>query len=130
VKLTHDELNVIPLGQLVSRYTHRRRWTVMTRFAQTFAGEFANELHVRFVTAPRMVLVDALVRVSLVRLWMLSRPLLDLILIDKYLAVFDPRGELGQRFARVVLANAGIQTVVPEVHTTDQVVALHEAVGH
>ncbi len=61
---------------------------------------------------------------------MLLRPGGDLVLVDPDLAVLDPGVELGQNLGVVVLADAGVEAVVPAVHAADDILAIDMAIGH
>ena len=49
VKLTDYELQVVPLGEAVSRHTHRGGRTVVTQLRQPLVGQLAYEFYVRLV---------------------------------------------------------------------------------
>ncbi len=98
--------------------------------AETVRRELADELDVGLICSAGVVLVNALVRVALIRLRVLLRPGANLIFINEHLAILEPARELVQRLRVVVFADARIQPIVPVVHAADQVVAVDEAVGH
>ena len=101
----------------------------MTDLAEPFVGELANEFYMRLIDSPGVILKIALVTIALIRLRMLPRPGANLVFIDTDLVVLDPGVELWQRFAVVVLADTGIETIVPAVHTADQVITGDVTVG-
>ncbi len=130
VQLAYDELYVVPFRQLITRHAHRRGLTVVSDLAQALIGQITNEFDIRFVGRSRVILVDTLVGIALVRLRMGFGPGFYLILIDQHITVFDPRVELRQRFRVLVLTDTRVEAVVPTMHATDQVIAFDETVRH
>ncbi len=77
-----------------------------------------------------MILIHALVAVSVIRLGIVTLPSCDLVGVDDDVVVLHPRREHSQPFIVVVGRDAGRNAVVPAMHTTDQILAGHVAVGH
>ena len=75
------------------------------------------------------ILVGPLVAVAVVRLGMIELPGGDLILIDPHLVVFDPAAEPGQLLLILILADAGVEAIVPTVDTADEVCPFNTPIG-
>ncbi len=85
-----------------------RDWMTLT------CGLFRAAVHVGVLTE---------VRRSVVRLRVVELPRLDLVQIDEHLVAVDPRREPMQRLVVVVRRHTRLESIVPTVHTTDEVAA-------
>ena len=130
VELCGDELNVVPARQVLARHAHGDDDAVMAGLGKAVPGIALNEADMRFLGRRVRVGVEAEIVVPLEGLRVVLLPGADLVGIDQDLAVLHPRGELGQHLRVIVLADAGIESVVPVVHAADQVLAVDMAVGH
>ena len=60
----------------------------------------------------------------------LMRPSIDLILINQNIIAIDPSLELGQLFLIFVKRHAAVESVVPVMHTANEVLTTQKAVRH
>jgi hypothetical protein len=128
VQLRGEDLQVVPLGQLVAGHAHRG-----DRPVRPGEAVLCQPVDLRDVGLLRGVLVgvveqpvvgggDPALRAH--------RPVVDqLVLVQQHLAVDDVAAELVDPFGRVVRRDAGVEPVVPPVHAADQVGAFDPAVG-
>ena len=103
---------------------------MVTDLAQALPSKLLDQRIVWFLGSTVNVLIEAEIFVALVGLRVGRLPGADLFLVDPHPAVFHPSFELVQRFVVVVLADAGVDAVVPAVDTADQVVTVDTAVRH
>ena len=132
MQLRRQHLQVVPVRKLGARNAHRVDDAVVAGLRQPLARIPLDQRVVRLlVRTVARILVQAEVLVATKRLRVLARPGVDLVGVDEHLTVLDPRRELRQRLAVLVLGDAGIEPVVPVVNATDQVVVVVDvAVGH
>ncbi len=67
---------------------------MVTEFGEPFIGKLPNEFDMGLDRRAGHVLIEALVRITLVRLRILSTPCHDLVFVDDDLAVLYPSFEL------------------------------------
>ena len=102
----------------------------MTEHREALIGKPTNQLDVRLLRSPVMVLIGTLVRITVPRLRMLDSPRGDLVGVDKQRIVLDPRGELVQPLCFVVSRHTRRIPIIPAVHAADDVIADDGPIRH
>ncbi len=128
MKLSDDELDVIPRGQITASHAHCVHDAVMAGFLQAVLGVGLDLLDMRLDRIAVHVGVKAEIAVALERLRMFGFPRGHLVGIDEDLPVFDPASEFLQNFMVVVFTDAGIEAVIPMMQPAHQIVAIDIAV--
>jgi len=90
VQLGGQELNLIPFRQIVAGYAHGADPAVMSDLRETLLGQVLDVLEVRLLDPAVVILVESLVRRSVVWLWVLYRPGTDLVSVDPDLPLCHP----------------------------------------
>ena len=131
-ELSGQDQHVVPGRQVLARHPHRRHRAIVTDVLQPVPRELLNLLVERFLRYPMDVRVEAQILLSIVGLRRLVRPSPNLLLVDEHRVrvVIDPGSELGQNLGVVVGAHARIDSVVPAVQATDEVVAFDLSIDH
>ena len=109
---------------------HRYDRTMVAQLRQSVGGQCSHQPSVWLVGRSVDVLKFPLIRVEVVGLRVIGFPLSDFVDVDHHLVAVKPRRELVQPLTVAVAADAGAIAVVPAVHTTDEVVAANDTIGH
>ncbi len=128
-ELRRDDLDVVPRGKFAPRDPHGARRPVGSRLRQTVARQGLDRAHVWLVRRSVRVREGALVGLAVEGLGVLAPPSGDLVFVDVDRSVFHPGLEASQALVVGVRGHPGADAEVPPVETTDQVFALHLAVG-
>ena len=128
VQLRGEDLQVVPLRELVAGHTHGGDGAV--RAGQPVLGQPVDLRDVRLLRAVLVRVVEQPVVGGRDAPFRPHRAVLDeLVLVQQHLAVDDVAAEFVDPLGRVVGGDAGVEPVVPAVHAADQVGALDPAVG-
>jgi hypothetical protein len=130
VQLGGDELQIVPRRQQGPRDPHGRDRAVVADLAQPVPGQRVDVLAPRLIGGAVHILVQPQVLVAPVGLGVHAGPLGDGVGVHQDLVALDPGCEAVQRLGVGVLADAGVQAVVPAVDPADQVGAVDVTVGH
>jgi hypothetical protein len=122
-QLGGDQLDVVPLREIGGGHAHGGDGTVPA-VGQSGGRQLLDEFVVRFLGGAVEVLVGTLVGIATKRLRIRQLPLVDLVLVDPHGVVLDPTGEPLKSLAVVVLADPGIEAVVPPVEAADEIGAV------
>ena len=130
-ELGGQELHVAPSRELGERHAHGGHRPVMSDPVESVPGQFLNVEVEGFLGPAVYVRIQAEVLVALVGLRMRLGKGVNLGAIDEHgvLIRIQPGRELVERLVVVVLADAGIQAVVPLMDAADEVLAVDVAVG-
>ncbi len=102
----------------------------MPNFTQPIVCKHTNKFDMGLIHGAGWILIGPLVGITVVGLGMLAGKFCNLVFVNQHLSVFIPDTEFWQRFAVVIFADSGVKTIVPAMHSTDQVIASNMAVGH
>ncbi len=130
MKLRGQDLQIIPTGQARARDAHGTARSVVAVLAQAIPRQVLDGCDVRLLLGGVGIRVQSLIGIPLEGLRMALRPTFDFGFVNPYLVVFDPGFELRQGLGVVVCAHTRIPAVIPRVQAADQVVPLHETIGH
>jgi hypothetical protein len=99
---------------------------------QSVPGKFLNVCVVRFLGPSMGILIEAQVFLSRIGLRILYGPTLHLFFIhqDRIPLRVDPSSKLVEGLGVVVFAHSRVQAVIPSMHPTNQVMAVHVPIGH
>jgi len=102
---------------------------VVPDILESVLGQFVDDGHVWLVMGAVWILVRTLICVTVERRWLLGCIRSYLIAIDPYLSVFDTGLKLVKLLGRVVRRYSGLESIVPMMKATDEVLADERAVG-
>jgi len=131
-QLSRKYLNARPEGKLRDGYSHGRYLPMVPDLSQSVPGKFLNVCVVRFLGPSVGILIETQVFLSLIGLRVLLEPAHYLFLIHQHRIPFavDPSSKLVEGLGVVVFAHSRVQAVIPSMHTTNQVMAVHVPIGH
>jgi len=127
-ELRRDKLDVIPGRERRGGDPHCHHRTMMPDAVEATGSELVNFFDVRLIRGAVVVLIHPLIYRRVVRLWIVDFPRSDLVGIYPDHAVLDPGRELVEDLRRVIGRNAGVEPVVPVVHSTYEVVATNRPI--
>ena len=129
VKLRGEDLDVIPPRQGGSRDAHRSTVPMVTPLLQAMLREVLDLAHLVLLVHRMGVRVLSQILVAIEGLGVRLVPGPDLVRVDAQLPVLHPGAKLLKLLRVVVLADAGVDPVIPEVHPAHKVSARNEAIG-
>jgi hypothetical protein len=128
-ELRGDELDVVPMRQLVPRDAHRADRPVHAGLAEPVRGQLVDVHHERLFRDHVRVAVVALVHVGIERLRVAHHEAQHFGAVDEQVVAVEGARELLEHLGVVVGAHAGVDAVVPTVQAADEVVAHDVAVA-